>query len=124
MQIIKEDNYAFVLFNVQHETITDKFEIDGNIAIIYLKVKSNKIGNTIKMQIGNTVITDVEFINKNRPLQQDGEIVLDSDMIKYNFGKTTIDVKKGDIFEFQQPSNNVSEIKFYFSELREPLTKF
>ena len=116
MEIKKENQSAYVKFDVVEKKVTDKFETNGRIGAIMLKIKSNEMGNTMKMKIGETILTDKEFI-MSCPYNPNGEMLFDSAYRGYATGKSFIEFKKYDVFEFEQLSDNVSEITVWFTKL-------
>ena len=117
MEVKKENQSAYVQFDVVEKKVTDKFETNGRIGAMMLKVKSNEMGNTMKMKIGETILTDKELIDMNCPYHPDGEILFNSGYMEHATGKSFIEFKKDDVFEFEQPSDNVSEINIWFTQL-------
>jgi hypothetical protein len=93
--------------NVDKKT-TAQFNSDGEISLIVLTVKSSERGNTMKMKIGETVLTDKELIDKNCPFHPEGQILFNSAYMETAIGRSFIEFKSGDIFEFEQPSDNLT----------------
>lgn len=118
MEIRYIDDSACIKYDVNTTKITDRFTKSGKIGWIGLTVKSNSIGNKMKMTIGDTVLTDNELIDKNSPYHPEGKIVFSRNgYMESAIGKDCIKFKQGDLFEFEQPSDNISEIELYFMEL-------
>lgn len=121
MKIIIESKHqaAYVKFKITENKISDLFDVSGKIGAIQLKIKSSSIKNVMKIKIGETILTNKELIDMNCPYQPDGQILFNQPLyIKHAIGKTFIEFKKGDVFEFEQMFDGVSEINIWFFELQ------
>ena len=118
MKLIKQSESAYFKFDVDgKKNLTDKFDLNGRISSISLKVESSEVGNSMKIKIGETILTDKELIDENCPYHPSGEILFHSSYMENAIGKTFIEFKKGDVFEFEQPLENVSELCLWISEI-------
>ncbi len=109
MELIKRNGSVCVMFDIKDKKISDKFDFSGTIGIIIFVVKSNERGYGMKMKIGETIFADKELVNENQSLQLQNKITF----------RKEISFTKGDIFEFEQIMDNVSQIYLWFAALKD-----
>lgn len=108
MEIIKRSGQAYAEFQPSTKKV-DEFPCNGKIGKITFSAKSNDMGNCMKMVVGNIILTDIDLINNNTPNQQPKRLEF--------IPKNPLEFFKGNSFEFYQPSDNVSEIVIWFTQL-------
>ncbi len=107
MELIVENQSACFKF-LTGKKISDTFPVGGTIGLVKLKLKNPKSPHLCELKIGDKIILAEKFIVNPFMLEEGAACY---------FNNYELEFKAGDVFEFSQSDDNVSEIEIWLTSV-------